>query len=50
MSTYNLHYNNCRSNYKENGPSVYNLTVNTSLIKTNDLVPIIADKIKTKNR
>lgn len=49
MSTYNLHYNNCRSNYKgEDGPSVYNLTVDTSLIKTNDLVPIIADKIKTK--
>tara|TARA_Y100001963_G_scaffold150049_1_gene230506 strand:+ start:62 stop:820 length:759 start_codon:yes stop_codon:yes gene_type:complete len=48
MSTYNLHYNNCRSNYKENGPSVYNLTVDTNLITTNKFIPIIADKVKNK--
>jgi len=48
MSTYNLHYNNCRSKYKENGPSVYNLTVDTSLIPYNDYIPIIAQKIKDK--
>ena len=48
MSTYNLHYNTCRSNYKKNGPSVYSLIINTKLIQSNKLVPIIADKVKEK--